>query len=183
VSTRPRLFPALRNRVLQVVALYAPGGDSIRPVLHRARGVRIGEGTWIGVGALIDPGFPHRVEIGNRVSVGIRCTIVAHFEYRGRDRRTGLPVTDEVSVRIEDDVFIGAGAVILEGVTIGYGAVVTAGSVVHRSVPPLTMVQGNPARPIAHCGMPLGLHTPLNDFFRQLRPIRRPSVPMEPSNR
>ena len=37
---------------------------------------------------------------------------------------------------------------------------------------PLTMVQGNPARPIAHCGVPLGLHTPINEFFRQLRPIR-----------
>ena len=56
--------------------------------------------------------------------IGIRCTIVAHFEYKGRDRRTGLPVTDEVSVRIEDDVFIGAGAIILEDVTIGHGAVV-----------------------------------------------------------
>ena len=169
---RRQLLPELRNRALQTLALYAPGGDSVRPTLHRARGVRVGKGTWIGAGALIDPGFPHRVEIGDRVSIGIRCTIVAHFEYKGRDRRTGLPVTDEVSVRIEDDVFIGAGAIILEDVTIGHGAVVAAGSVVHRSVPPLTMVQGNPARPIAHCGVPLGLHTPINEFFRQLRPIR-----------
>lgn len=166
------LLRAIRNRVFQILALYAPGGDTVRIWLHRARGVKIGEGCWIGAGALIDPGFPHRVQIGNRVSLGIRCTIVAHFEYKGRDRKTGQAVTDEVSVRIEDDVFIGAGAIILEDVTIGHGAVVAAGSVVSRSVPPLTMVQGNPAKPIARCGVPLGLHTPFAEFARSLRPIR-----------
>jgi acetyltransferase-like isoleucine patch superfamily enzyme len=169
---KPRVLPGLRNRFLQVLALYAPGGDSVRPWLHRRRGVRIGEGTWIGAGALVDPGYPHRVWIGDRVSVGIRCTIVAHFEYKGLDRRTGKPVTENVSVRIEDDVFIGAGAVILEDVTIGHGAVVTAGSVVSRSVPPLTMVRGNPARPIARCGVPLGLYTPFDEWVSSLRPIR-----------
>jgi len=162
----------IRNRLFQILALYTPGGDTVRVWLHRARGVRIGEGCWVGAGALIDPGFPHKVEIGNRVSLGIRCTIVAHFEYKGRDRKTGNPVTDDVSVRIEDDVFIGAGALILENVTVGHGAVVAAGSVVNRSVPPLTMVQGNPAKPIARCGVPLGLQTPFDEFARSLRPIR-----------
>jgi heptaprenylglycerol acetyltransferase len=60
-------------------------------------------------------------------------------------------------------------------VTIGHGAVVTSGSVVTRSVAPLTMVQGNPAEPIARCGVPLGLDTPVKDFFRQLTPIQRSS--------
>jgi acetyltransferase-like isoleucine patch superfamily enzyme len=169
---RPPLLAGLLNRLFQILALYAPGGDTVRPWLHRRRGVRIGKDTWIGAGALIDPGFPSRVWIGARVNVGIRSTIVAHFEYKGLDRRTGKPVTDEVSVRIEDDVFIGAGAVILEDVTIGQGAVVTAGSVVLRSVAPLTMVQGNPAKPIARCEVPLGLHTPFDDFVRGLRPVR-----------
>jgi heptaprenylglycerol acetyltransferase len=169
---RPRLVAGLLNRFFQVLALYAPGGDSVRPWLHRRRGVRIGNETWIGAGALIDPGFPHRVWIGDRVNVGIRSTIVAHFEYKGVDRRTGQPVTDEVSVRIEDDVFIGAGAVILEDLTIGQGSVVTAGSVVTRSIPALTMVQGNPAKPIARCSVPLGLHTPFDEFVKGLKPIR-----------
>jgi acetyltransferase-like isoleucine patch superfamily enzyme len=167
-----KLLRGIRNRLFQILALYAPGGDTVRVWLHRARGVELGEGCWVGAGALIDPGFPHRVQIGNRVSLGIRCTIVAHFEYKGRDRKTGKPVTEDVSVRIGDDVFIGAGAIILEDVAIGDGAVVAAGSVVNRSVPPLTMVQGNPAKPIAHCGVPLGLHTPFDEFVRSLRPIR-----------
>jgi acetyltransferase-like isoleucine patch superfamily enzyme len=76
-----------------------------------------------------------------------------------------------VSVRIEDDVFIGPGAIILPNVTIGHGAVVHAGSVVTRSVPPLTMVRGNPAEPVARCGVPLGRSTPLRQFYRQLQPL------------
>ena len=170
---RQPLLPELRNRLLQTVALYAPGGDSTRVWLHRQRGVDIGDGTWVGLGALIEPGFPHRVVIGKRVAIGIRTTIIGHFEHKGIDRRTGEPFEpNEVSVRIEDDVFIGPGVVILPDVTIGYGSVVTAGSVVARHVPPLTMVQGNPARPIARSSIPLGLYTPLHEYYRQLKPIR-----------
>jgi serine acetyltransferase len=50
--------------------------------------------------------------------------------------------------------------------------VVTAGSVVTSSVPPLTMVQGNPARPVARCGIPLSLRTPPGEFYRRLQPLR-----------
>ena len=50
------------------------------------------------------------------------------------------------SVLIEDDVWIGANCIILPGVTIGAGSVIAAGSVVTKSVPPLTLVGGNPAR-------------------------------------
>lgn len=162
----------IRNRVLQVLALYAPGGDSTRVFLHRLRGVEIGEASWIGFDALIEPSYPHRVVIGKRVAIGIRVLILAHFAHHGRNRETsGGSLDERVSVRIEDDAFIGPGAVIMPNVTIGAGAVVTAGSVVTRSVAPLTMVQGNPAKPIARCGIPLGLDTPIKEFYRRLTPI------------
>jgi acetyltransferase-like isoleucine patch superfamily enzyme len=82
---------------------------------------------------------------------------------------------ERVSVRIEDDVFIGPGVMIMPNVTIGAGAVIAAGSVVTRSVAPLTMVQGNPAKPIARCGLPLGMNTPIKEFYRGLTPIEPPS--------
>jgi acetyltransferase-like isoleucine patch superfamily enzyme len=165
----------IRNRVLQVLALYAPGGDTARVMLHRLRGVQIGEGSWIGFDTLIEPSYPHRVVIGKRVAIGIRVLILAHFAHHGRNRETsGGGVDDRVSVHIEDDVFVGPGAVIMPNVTIGAGAVVTAGSVVTRSVAPLTMVQGNPAKPIARCGIPLGLDTPIKEFYRRLTPIDAP---------
>jgi acetyltransferase-like isoleucine patch superfamily enzyme len=61
----------------------------------------------------------------------------------------------------------------MPNVTIGHGPVVASGSVVTRSVAPLTMAQGNPAQPIARCGVRLGLDTPVKEFCRQLTPIER----------
>jgi acetyltransferase-like isoleucine patch superfamily enzyme len=169
-------FADVKNRVLQLAALYSPGGDTIRPMLHRRRGVKIGRRTWVGFDTLIEPSYPHRVEIGERVAIGIRVLILAHFAHLGRNRESDSGELDErVSVRIEDDVFIGPGAIIMPNVTIGHGAVVASGSVVTRSVAPLTMVQGNPAQPIARCGVPLGLDTPVKEFYRRLTPIGRAS--------
>jgi acetyltransferase-like isoleucine patch superfamily enzyme len=163
VRTEPLLSGA-RKRVLQVLALYGPGAETLRVRLHRLRGVAIGEGVFIGTDVLLETSHPEMVSIGNRVDIGARTTIIAHQQ--GEDQREG------VSVRIEDDAFVGPGSLLLPHVTIGQGAVVSAGSVVTRSVPPLTMVRGNPAAPVARCGLPLGRHTPLREFYRALQPIR-----------
>ncbi len=167
---RENRWAGFRNRFLQIIARFAPGATTLRPKLHRWRGVRIGEGVFIGTDALLETSRPHLVEIGDGVAIGIRATIIAHFRASTKADRAG----DEkkVSVRIQDDVFIGPGVIILPNVTIGHGAVVTAGSVVSRSVPPLTMVSGNPAKPMARCGVPLGMKTPLKEFYRKLKPIR-----------
>jgi len=74
-------------------------------------------------------------------------------------------------VKIGKDVFIGPAVIILPDVTVGYGAVITAGSVVSRSVPPMTVVQGNPAVPVARCGIPLTQETTMKEFSRQLKPL------------
>lgn len=154
----------LRNRLLQMMARFAPGATTTRPRLHRMRGVAIGQGTFIGTDALIETSYPHLVSIGDYVAIGIRSVIIGHF-------RGAVPETP--TVRIEDDVFIGPGVIILPNVTIGHGAVVTAGSVVTKSVPPLTLVQGNPAQVIATCGVPLGMRTLPKEFYRRLRPVDR----------
>ena len=142
--------------------------------MHRMRGVKIGEGCFISTDAMIETSRPYLVSIGNNVDVGVRSTILAH--YRGQikaDRKEFDP--GSFSVEIADEVVIGAGALILPNVKIGYGAVVNAGSVVTRSVPPMTMVAGNPAKPVAKCGVPLGMNTPVFEFFKKLRPIDRDS--------
>jgi hypothetical protein len=74
-------------------------------------------------------------------------------------------------VRIDEDVFIGPGAIILPSVVIGHGSVVTAGSVVTSTVSPMTVVQGNPARPVARCGVPLGEKISLIEFSGRLKPL------------
>ncbi len=170
----PRLAGA-RRRVLALIALNCPGAETTRVRLHRMRGVRVGSGCFIGTAVIIETAFPHLVEIGNRVDLGMRTTIVAHQQGEHADE-------SKPSVRIEDDVFIGPGSILLPHVTIGHGAVVTAGSVVTKSVPPLTMVRGNPAEPVARCRVPLGRETPLGEFYRGLRPLGRgPSAPDRPA--
>src|ERR1017187_459350 len=148
----------LKNRILQQLAMSAPGGFRLRVALHRMRGVKIGQGVWIGYGALIETACPDMVTIGDRVIIGIRSTILAHFQ-------------ELTGVKIKDDVYIGACAVILPGVTIGERSVVSAGSVVTASVPPMTVVQGNPTKRVARCGIPLGLKTSRLDFMRQLKSL------------
>jgi len=153
-------FTGLLNRTFQLLARVCPGATSLRVWLHRRRGVKIGAESWIGYDAIIETSRPDLVSIGSNVSIGVRVTIIAHFH-------------NTEGVRIEDDVFIGPGAIILPNVTIGRGSVVTAGSVVSSSVPPGMLVQGNPARAVAKCSVPLGWATPMPIFYRGLQPIRQ----------
>lgn len=91
--------------------------------------------------------------------------MIGHF--RGYE----LITRHERTVRIGKGVFIGPGTIILPNVSIGDGAVITAGSVVNRSVPPMVMAQGNPARPVARCGVPLKWGTSMEEFSQKLRPL------------
>jgi carbonic anhydrase/acetyltransferase-like protein (isoleucine patch superfamily) len=151
------------KRVLQEIAKVAPGARSVRPRLHKARGVNIGNDVWIGYDSILETSQPELITIEDGASIGIRVTIVAHFR-------------EQSGVRIEQDAFIGPGVVILPGVVIGRGAVVTAGSVVSRSIPPMTVAQGNPAVPVAQCGVALTPDVTMKEFSRKLRPIRRKRV-------
>jgi acetyltransferase-like isoleucine patch superfamily enzyme len=146
-------------RFLQLLARSSPGASSLRVRLHRWRGVKIGHGVWIGYDAVIETSCPQLVEIQDDAVIGIRATIIAHFrESRG--------------VVIGEGAVLGPGVIVLPNVTIGKGAVVAAGSVVTSSVPAMTMVQGNPAQPIAKVGVMLGRETTLRQFSTNLRPLR-----------
>src|SRR5438046_9263966 len=74
-----RLFPGLKNRLLQMAARSAPGATTWRVWLHRWRGVKIGQNVWIGYDAIIETSRPDLVTIGGRATVQIRATVIAHF--------------------------------------------------------------------------------------------------------
>lgn len=165
------MIRSLKIRTLQVFALYAPGATNVRVWMHRRRGVDIGERVFIGTDALIETSRPELVSIGNDVIVGIRTSIIGHF-HGATPAERGVS-GHRFSVRIEDQAFLGPGVIVLPGVTVGRGAVVTAGSVVTADVPEETVVQGNPARPVARCLVPLILATDYREFQRGLRPLGR----------
>jgi len=101
-----------------------------------------------------------RIDIGQRVVISYHVTIADSdfhpfdLEARRLDAianapggdRSKRPLVESRPVVIEDDAWIGIGAIILKGVRIGRGARVAAGSVVTRDVPPDATVVGNPAR-------------------------------------
>jgi serine acetyltransferase len=160
-------FRGLANRILQHLARILPGARTLRVVLHRARGVQIGKKVWIGYDVVLDTSRPFLIVLEDGCVLSMRVTVLAHFR-------------ESTGVKIEEDAFVGAGALILPNVVIGRGAVVAAGSVVTRSVPPMTIVQGNPAVQVAKCGVPLGPTTTLKEFTRHLRPITRTANCSEP---
>jgi amino acid adenylation domain-containing protein len=162
-SRNESLFRGTLNRVLQLIARVAP--DRLRVWLHRTRGVSISSNVSIGYDAIIETAYPHLVDIGEFVNIGMRVTIIAHF--RGMTQ-----LHSRASVILGNDSFIGPGSIILPNVSIGAGAVVTSGSVVTTNVEPMTMVQGNPARPIARCGIPLSRDYTYEQFLAALKPIK-----------
>lgn len=135
-------------RAIVTSPLFAEAGSGIN-VEHGAsfgKGdrIRVGDRSGIGINARLDG----PVTIGRNVMMGPEVMVYA-LGHNFSD--TSKPMIDQGmsesrEVIIEDDVWIGARAVILPGVTVGTGSVVAASAVVTKSVPPFSVVAGNPAR-------------------------------------
>lgn len=107
--------------------------------------LKIGKGSIIGDKALLDA--RNGITIGKNVNFSSNISIYTE-QYDHRDPMFRCNSSDAFSVNIGDRAWIGPNAIILHGVHIGEGAVVAAGSVVTKDVPPFTIVAGVPARKI-----------------------------------
>lgn len=161
--TRPALFSRawLRTWMKRVWNLPALLGYALQSLRWRLKGARIasssvishltvhGDASHLRIGECCCLGITRmqtheRIEIGNCVVIndGVRLITGSHDIHS--------PTYDHVfsPIIIEDHAWIATDAMILKGVRIGRGAVVAAGAVVTRDVPPFTVVGGNPAREI-----------------------------------
>lgn len=155
-----------------------PLGRFVRAVLRRLavhENVQVGHGFRAGRGVVVSA--PHSLVIGDYVSIGPRSTVqvdgsIGDFaligmgvQIAGRDDHAidevgvpyvlstwsgNRPPTSRDAVFIGRDVWIGGGATVLSGVSIGEGALVGAASVVTRDVPEFAIVAGNPARVVGY---------------------------------
>jgi len=107
-------------------------------------GLKIGKGCKIMERVTIDPGHCGHIEIGNHVTIAPQASLIAH----DTSPYLHFGYTLIGKIKIEDGVFIGAGAIILPNVTIGKNSIVGAGSVIAKDVPPNVVVAGNPAQEI-----------------------------------
>jgi acetyltransferase-like isoleucine patch superfamily enzyme len=88
------------------------------------------------------------ITIGNDVVLSARCMLIDGGLALDDSAPTVERAHSEAPIVLEDGAWIGAGAIVLAGVTIGRNSIVGAGSVVTRDVPPDAVVAGNPARVI-----------------------------------
>jgi len=118
-------------------------------MLHKLRGVKIEHVYRVRIAGnvLIDSLYPELVEIEDDVFITRGATIVAHTTPTPYQRRY-IPDVRFGAVRIRRGAYVGVNAINLPGVTIGEGAIVGAGAVVTKDVPPLSVAVGNPARVI-----------------------------------
>lgn len=133
-------WKVMRNFIVIQLARYAPF-LSFKNWLYRTfLRMKVGPQTSFGLMVMLDIMFPEKITVGRNSVIGYNTTILAH-EYLIKEYRLG-------DVIIGDEVMVGANSTILPGVIIGNGAIVAAGTVVHRNVEPGSFVGGNPMRVI-----------------------------------
>lgn len=143
-----RTETALERRAILARLLREVGrGSLIEPPFYCTYGknTRLGDHVYLNFSCVILDN--NEVRIGNHVMIGPAVQIyTAAHPLDARTRNQGWEVAKPIV--IEDNVWIGGGAILLPGVTVGQGAVVGAAAVVTRSVPRNAVVAGNPARVI-----------------------------------
>lgn len=143
-------------------------------ILAPHRNISIGNNTTFGRGTVL--WAPNEMTIGNNVYIGKYCTLQADMEignnidiannvgligkYDHDYSKVGISIKDapwigdasydfrgkNQKIIIDDDVWIGFGSVVFTGIHIHRGAIVAAGSIVTKDVPPYAIVAGNPAK-------------------------------------
>jgi acetyltransferase-like isoleucine patch superfamily enzyme len=106
--------------------------------------VRIGDHTVVGRNCII--ASKTRLTIGNYVLIGAYCQLIDHSHGFKADELITNQKAECAPLTIRDDVWIGTGAKVLAGVSVGQGAVIGANSVVTKNIPEYQIWAGNPAR-------------------------------------
>ncbi|CAH2462612.1 MULTISPECIES: acyltransferase [Bacillus] len=131
-------WKVMKNFIIIQIARYTPF-LSVKNWLYRTfLRMEVGKKTSFALMVMPDIMFPEKITVGDNSIIGYNTTLLAH-EYLIREYRLG-------EIVIGNEVMIGANTTVLPGVTIGDGAIVSAGTLVHKDVPGGAFVGGNPMR-------------------------------------
>lgn len=131
-------WKVMKNFIVIQIARYTPFLGMKNWLYRTFLNMDIGKQTSFALMVMPDIMFPEKITVGKNSIIGYNTTILAH-EYLIHEYRIG-------HVKIGDEVMIGANTTILPGVTIGNGAVVSAGTLVHKDVPAGAFVGGSPMK-------------------------------------
>ena len=132
-----KLFTGLKN-------LYFVIFPPVLIDVYRKMGVQIGKDCKFQFGVIIDYSHYWLIKIGNNVTLAPNVHILSHDASTKND----LNFTKIGLVEIKNNVFVGAGSIILPGVIIGENTIIGAGSVVSKEIPANSVAAGNPCRVI-----------------------------------
>jgi len=130
-------------KIIRKILSSIRGEQNIKKLLKR--GLKMGKRVTIMSGVIIDPSHCWHIEIGNDVILSPHVHILAH----DASTKLFLDHTRVANVKIGNKVFIGAGSIVLPGVTIGDNVVIGAGSVITKDIPPDSLAVGDPARVVS----------------------------------
>ncbi|WP_217588571.1 acyltransferase [Lentibacillus saliphilus] len=133
-------WKVMKNFIIIQLARYTPFVSLKNKMYRLFLRMKVGKETAFALMVMPDIMFPEKITVGHNSIIGYNTTILAH-EYLIKEYRIG-------EVVIGDNVMIGANTTILPGVMIGDGAVVSAGTLVHKDVPAGAFVGGNPMQVI-----------------------------------
>src|SRR4051794_41183210 len=127
--------------LMQRLANFIPM-DGLRTDLYRASGIKIGKDVFVGEGVLFDKLHPEYIEIGDRTAIGARTIITAHQIIPTPTSLKTLYPEAYKKTTVENDVWIMPGVIITPGVTVGHHCVLATGAIIHKDVPPYSLVVG-----------------------------------------
>lgn len=147
-----QFFTRAKYGLIYKIGVHFPN-NKVRLWSLRALGYEVGNGTYFANDLIITLAYTNRghLYLGQRVSIGPGCVLVLAAHANNSKVKQQLP-RKERWIRIENDVWLGAGVIVLPQVTIGEGAVIGAGAVVTKDIPPHSVAVGNPAKVIKTVG-------------------------------
>ena len=161
------MIKSIFSRFLLSISFFAPFGYSLRPWLHRIRGVKMGKNVWIAKAVYLDELHPEDIEIGDNSIINYRTTVYTHSYFGPKQKKSSGKVI------IGKDVYIGPHCLILPGVKIGDCSVIKGGTVLTRNVPPNTFWGMPNPGPLARVTVPLTPGHTQEEFVKGLRPIKK----------
>lgn len=127
-------------------AQHIPWGGA-RKWLQRKRGVKIGKDVHWGTNVVVDYPYPNFVTVEDGASLAGNDYILTHNKPMAYHRNCSEAFVAPVVVK--KHAWVAINVTILPGVVIGEGAIVAAGSVVSKDIPPFTVAKGNPAKVVS----------------------------------
>lgn len=127
-------------------AQHIPWGG-VRKWLQRQRGVKIGKDVHWGTNIIVDYPFPYFVKIEDGASISGNDYFLAHC--KPLDYHSKCADSYVAPIIVHKHAWIAVNVTVLPGVEIGEGAIVSAGSIVSKDIPPFTVAKGDPAKVVA----------------------------------